>query len=622
MTVRCSSRYRRGSIAALRRRLATTGVLLVVAAIAFGTGDVAALESDEANPLAPLDTSSPRATYVSFTEQVQLVEELYLEYQRNRTASSQRAFSEAVTDVGRLFDLSDVATANREEVAVAAFARLADILNRIPEPDLDEFPDADDVEAAQTGTGAPFVQTDESVATGGSLTPNVESSTRPAVGIDRYVIPETEITIIRLPAGSRAGDYVFSAGTLTGLKGWRETVDRLPVRNDVVVSDWVSEISNATGHLIPQWLLDAVPEPLDRQVFGTPLWKVMADAITMAVAVAATWAWRRLVVSKRATPSVAGFAWRMTTPVFLLVAIVLARRFMNEQINHSGEVATFVNLVVTIMEWFAVAWIFWLGSSMVTLGLVESPRFGNKDQTHLTRVLGKVVSVVGVLVIGWVGLDQIGVSSVGLGVGAGVIALAVSLAATGTLENLIGGITLYADKPFGVGEKITVGEDFGTVEEIGPRSTSLRKPDDKMVILPNSEISRLKITNSSSRRHMEFRHVIGVRYETSADQLRAIVRRIDRRLREHPSVLDLADYPRVLVVNFGESSIDIEVRAKVDTDEVYEFQLIQQDLLLRVLDEVESAGSGFAFPSTTTYIAQDEGLAGAAVAEEAETLAD
>jgi MscS family membrane protein len=99
-----------------------------------------------------------------------------------------------------------------------------------------------------------------------------------------------------------------------------------------------------------------------------------------------------------------------------------------------------------------------------------------------------------------------------------------------------------------------------------------------------------------------------VRYETTADQLRNIVDLANQRLRQHPQVLDQVDYPRVLIVNFGESSIDIEVRARLSTHELFDFQVVQQDLLLVVLDVVESAGSGMAFPSTTMYIAQDEGL--------------
>jgi MscS family membrane protein len=132
--------------------------------------------------------------------------------------------------------------------------------------------------------------------------------------------------------------------------------------------------------------------------------------------------------------------------------------------------------------------------------------------------------------------------------------------------------------------------------------------DDTQVTLPNADISRAKVTNYSRRHHILFVHTVGVRYETTIDQLRTIVGAIDARFRAHPMVLDEARYPRVRVAGFGSSSIDIEVRARVDTQEYSVFTGVQQELLLIVHEVVEAAGSGFAFPSMTTYLADDTGL--------------
>ena len=122
--------------------------VVLAAAIGIGVNTAVATEGDDASPLQPLDTSSPAATYLSFIEQVVVAEELYVQYQQNRSESTQKALADALSDTGRLFDLSDVASANEDEVIVASFGRLADIFNRIPEPDLADFPDADDVEEA------------------------------------------------------------------------------------------------------------------------------------------------------------------------------------------------------------------------------------------------------------------------------------------------------------------------------------------------------------------------------------------------------------------------------------------------------------------------------------------
>ena len=575
------------------RRLVGVGVALVLCLTLAGGG---AAHAAAENPLEPLDTSSPQATYLAFLEQVALLEELLIEYERNRSEATQLAFSAALSDVEALFDLSDVADANLEEVGVTTFASLADILNRLPAPDVDEIPDIDDVEEAEAQRDVTLPSGDESaVLLGGGLT--------------SYTLPGTEITIERVEEGSRSGEYLFSTDTVASLPGWREEVDDLPVNEDVVVGDWVQEEADLTGHLVPRWLVNALPDVFDSTVLGTPLWKVLVDVVIVLVVVVAALLWYRYVGRRGTQGSVSGYVFRLSTPIVLIVLITAARRFMVEQVNHSGDVATIANLLVTAVFWAMSAWAFWLLAKLVVEWVISTPRISDGTvDAHLLRLVGKVVSVAGAFALAWVGLSRLGIPTVGLGVGAGVVGLAVGLAATGTLENLIGGITLYADRPFAVDDNVRIDDDFGKVEEIGPRSTSIRKLDDTRVVLPNSDVSRFKVTNFSERRHIQFLHVVGVRYETTIDQLRMIVQSVDAALRDHPDVVVDADHPRVRVVKFGASSIDIEVRARVDTDGFPEFQRIQEELLLMIFELVESAGSTFAFPSTTAYLVDDAGL--------------
>lgn len=566
--------------------------MVLVAGVLAGGGTAGAQE----NPLEPLDTSSPQATYLSFVEQVQVLEELLLTYERDRSEANQMAFNSALSKVEDLFDFSEVAEANQAEVVGVSFARLADILNRVPPPDVDEIPDADDVEEAGEGDELTLPGTD---------VPILSSSG----GITDYTLPGTEITITRLEEGPRAGDYVFSASTVAQLAAWRDDVDDLPVAEGVEVRDWVREESRFTGHLVPRRLVDALPDAFDRDFLGSPLWKLIVDIVILGLVAGVVVLWYRFV-GRRGTPGTpGGHLYRLTTPVLLLVLIGVARRFMDEQVNHSGDVATIVNLVVTFVIWASLAWGFWILVKLVVEWIIATPAISDQSiDAHLLRLLGKVVSVAGAFSLAWIGLSRLGVPTLGLGIGAGVAGLAVALAATSTLENLIGGITVYVDKPFRVGDKISVDDDFGSVEAIGPRSTRIRRLDDTQVTLPNADISRAKVINYSRRHHILFVHVVGVRYETTIDQLRTIVDAIDARFRAHPMVLDESDFPRVRVHGFGSSSIDIEVRAHVDTNEFHVFTAVQQELLLLIHEIVEAAGSGFAFPSSTTYLAEDTGL--------------
>ncbi|MCD9623113.1 mechanosensitive ion channel family protein [Rhabdothermincola salaria] len=575
------------------RRVTIVAALAVIAAVLLGPSPAHAQE----NPLEPLDTSSPQATYLSFVAQVELLEELLLTYEQDRSEANQAAFDSALERTEQLFDFSEVSEANQGEAIVVSFTSLADILNRIPPPAVDEIPDAAEVEAAARATEEfTFPETDAPfLFTGG--------------GITGYTLPGTEIKITRVDEGARADDYVFSAETVSRLPGWRKDVDGLPPNEEVEVRNWVQEEANFTGHLVPRSLVDSLPDGFDRDFLGSPLWKLIVDVVVLGLVVVTIGLWQRWVGSRGTPGTLSGYVHQLTTPVLLLILIGVARRFMDEQVNHSGNAATIANVLVTLVIWASMAWAFWVVTKLAVEWIIATPAIRDESiDAHLLRLLAKVVSLGGAFSLALMGLSRVGVPTIGLGVGAGVAGLAVGLAATSTLENLLGGITVYLDKPFRVHDDIRVDDEFGTVEAIGPRSTRIRRLDDTQVTLPNADLSRAKVTNYSERNHILFVHTVGVRYETTVDQLRTIVSAIDARFRSHPMVLDKTDFPRVRVCGFGASSIDIEVRAHIGTDRYSVFTEVQQELLLLIHEIIEAAGSGFAFPSTTTYLTDDAGL--------------
>jgi MscS family membrane protein len=189
--------------------------------------------------------------------------------------------------------------------------------------------------------------------------------------------------------------------------------------------------------------------------------------------------------------------------------------------------------------------------------------------------------------------------------GLGVGGIAVALAAQKTLENLFGGITLFADRPVKVGDFCSYDGQVGTVEEIGLRSTRIRTLDRTVVSVPNADFSNLRLENFARRDRMRLRTVIGVRYETTPEQLRYVLARLREILLAHPRVTD--DPARARFVGFGAYSLDIEVLAYVDTPDWNEFLGIREHIYLLFMEAVKESGTGFAFPSTTTYLAQDHG---------------
>lgn len=203
-------------------------------------------------------------------------------------------------------------------------------------------------------------------------------------------------------------------------------------------------------------------------------------------------------------------------------------------------------------------------------------------------------------------LDSFGFNITALIAGLGVGGLAVALAAQKTLENLFGGATLIADRPVKIGDFCRFGDKIGVVEEIGLRSTRIRTLERTLVTVPNSEFASLQLENFAERDKILYRPRLGLRYETSPDQLRFALARFKQVLDEHPRVDP--DPARVRFVGFGDSSLDVDIYAYLTATDFSEYLSIAEDLNLRLMDAVAEAGTGFAFPSTTAYVTRDDGL--------------
>ncbi len=223
---------------------------------------------------------------------------------------------------------------------------------------------------------------------------------------------------------------------------------------------------------------------------------------------------------------------------------------------------------------------------------------------RLSATLLKALAVVTGLVIVFYYFAGINLTAVVAGLGVGGIAVA--FAAQKTIENFFGGVVLVWDKPIRLGDFCKAGEHQGTVEHIGLRSTQIRTVNRTVVSIPNGQLSSISIENFTLRDRFLFRHTLNLRYETATEQLRYLLAQVRVLLYQHPRV-DSAT-ARIRFVGLGPSSLDVEIFAHVMETTQESFLAVQEDLLLRIMDLVESSGSGFAFPSQTLYMSKDEGL--------------
>jgi MscS family membrane protein len=221
------------------------------------------------------------------------------------------------------------------------------------------------------------------------------------------------------------------------------------------------------------------------------------------------------------------------------------------------------------------------------------------EKIALANLTGRLMQILVGLSAILVVLRIVGVDLTGILAGLGLGGLALALGAQKTLENFLGGVMIIWDAPVRVGDFCRVGEYVGTIEDIGLRSTRIRTLDRSLVHVPNAQLSVMSLENLTARKQIRFLHTLGLRRETTAEQLRNILHQSQQALSEHLMVE--AASARVRFTKVGESSLDIEALAYVLETRFPAFLEIQEDLLLRIMAIVESCGTRLALPSRLTY---------------------
>ena len=200
-------------------------------------------------------------------------------------------------------------------------------------------------------------------------------------------------------------------------------------------------------------------------------------------------------------------------------------------------------------------------------------------------------------------LNHFGVNVTAALAGLGVGGIAVALAAQKTLENVIGGISLIADQVVRVGDFLKLGDVVGTVEQVGLRSTRIRTLDRTLVSMPNGQIANMSLETFSVRDKFWFHHVVGLRYQTTSEQVQSITAGIRTLLTQEPRIEP--ESVRVRLLRFGAYSMELDLFAYIVARDWNHFLEIQEQLLVHIMNEIEQARAQIAIPSQTLYLSGD-----------------
>jgi len=257
--------------------------------------------------------------------------------------------------------------------------------------------------------------------------------------------------------------------------------------------------------------------------------------------------------------------------------------------------------VIVVVSWTLIRLINFVEVNVIKQQDVKGQKIDKTTADAISQLLRVSVIITSILV----GLQSLGFNISAILAFGGIGGIAVGFAAKDLLANFFGGLMIYLDRPFSVGDWIRSPDRNieGTVENIGWRLTLIRTFDKRSLYIPNSMFASISVENPSRMTHRRINETIGVRYDDSK-QLPAIIADVKDMLMNHPEI----DTTQTLMVNFNQfatSSLDFFIYTFTKTTNWIKFHEVKQDVLFKITNIVEKHGAEIAFPTSTIHIEND-----------------
>jgi MscS family membrane protein len=478
------------------------------------------VERVDVYPLTRLNTRSPRSTLRSLRETVNRA----FQFQIKGGARSRKTM-ELLGLSASCLDLSKVPPTLVEMVGIESVLMLKEILDRIEVPAYEEIPDHDAMESNRWS---------------------------------RWSIPHTEITIARVADGPCQGEYLFTSMTVDRLPVFYNRVRHLSYKPGATDGFYESYIYSP-GWMIPHKWVEQAPGWAKAAFLGQAVWQWLGMTISFLSGALVIWLVYRMEYQRPSTKTASAWqARKLLFPVSGMILSMLIGYFADAQINITGTVLTVILIGLKLSFYtFGVITLFVLGNVLVR-GFTASSRLKPKNlDANLVTLSLRVGILLFVFALIWVAAGDFGLPVTAIFASAGVVGVAVALAARETLANFFGGVSVLLDRPFRTGDYIVLDSgERGEVMEIGLRSTRILTRDEVLICVPNSLITNVKVVNESAPLpHFRVRIKVGVAYGTDIGQVEAVL--LD--LAKKNDLVAKEPAPRVRFRRFGDSSLDFEL---------------------------------------------------------------
>ena len=399
---------------------------------------------------------------------------------------------------------------------------------------------------------------------------------------------EADVILVRVTDPNAGRIWLFSADTLAKIPELYELLEAHQVESHV-----------------PKALVKA-------HFLGMSAWLWLALLLAVPVAAGLAWVLIEVVVfplmlwrGLRKLPRPAD--WRKVSgPVWLVLGVMIHRvlvAFLGIPLLHRHYYFMTARVIFTIgMAWIVLR-VLSRGMERLRDRAIARGHTGSGSLVLLGQRVAKALVVIAaaLAVLGVLGFN-LTTALAGLGIGG----LAIGFGAQKTIENLFGGISLLGDEVIRVGDTCNFSGRVGTIEDISLRSTRIRTVERTELSIPNGTLATMNIENLSRRDKFLLNPNLGLRPETTPDQLRYVLSAARRMLYQHPKVETVS--ARIRLSGLEQGWPVLEVFTYVLTRDGAEFTAIREDLLLRLLSIVEDAGTGFTFPSQSVYLGRNPSI--------------
>ncbi|MEM9185842.1 MAG: mechanosensitive ion channel family protein [Planctomycetota bacterium] len=543
---------------------------LVVIAVA---GYASHGSAQKPSPLEPADTSSPRGTLRSFLDNGRDVYQHIVENRGQRWGAAKPEAEASQRRMFRCLDVSQQPGYLQKSVGAESAVCLLEVFSRIELPPDSEIPGEDDPRVVE-----------------GEL--------------QKWRVPDTDITIVRMPDGPRRGEYLLSADTVERAPDFYERVRGLPYQEGGLVGfyEWFLSEPGSAGLA---WVVHRLPGFARVRVSGQAVWQWVGLAVTTLLGgMLMIGAYR---FGSRRAQQFSG-RWRsLTTLAFPIAAAtvpLLVRRVAERQLVLSGFPLVAVKFAAAVAFLLTVVAVIVSAGNRVADFIIASPRIHPRGiDAQFIRIAARVTSLALAVIVFLEGGQYLGIPLTTLLAGAGVGGLTIALAAQDTMRNLFGSLMIMLDKPFRVGERIIAKGYDGVVEEIGLRSTRLRLLTGHEATIPNDDMARSDIENIGRRPHIRRITDLALPLDLSPEQAERALSIVKGVLAGHEGMHE--DFPpRVFLADFQRDAMQMRMMYWYHPPNYWDFVDFSERVNLRIKRGFAEAGIAFALPTSETHVSQ------------------